>query len=284
MKRHRMRLFCGTAALLLALVGCSAPLPWPESPLYVFPESDPEWPQPETLQEAMEAIAGTYAHFDVVAYEDVTTETPMKTFVISYGITEFRIVDGRLYQIDSFCRAAQKLNQRNVTALFSDEATQAIEPRVQEVELTFENGEWHLFRPASPTLLGITGDPSLPLSTDPEDERFTDPDGDGNPGVTVVLKIASLFRGELYITRREIYRDYLTLNSNGNLYGYVEDESEQFVVGASMKILRQQSNPVQIPDPQMNPIMLLRVSDDLDTCDELMNSADLLFPEEPGFR
>jgi hypothetical protein len=275
-------LFCA-ASITAALAGCSAPLPWPESPLYAFPETEPEWDQPESLDEAMQAIAGHYAHYDVVAYEDVTTRTPMKTFVISYGFTDFRIEDGKLFQIDRFCHAEQKLNQKNVTPVFSDEATQAIEPRVQEVELQFKDGQWHIYRPASPVLLGITGDPSLPLSTDPEDPNLVDPDGDGNPGVTVELKIGNLINGELYITRREIYSDYLTLNSDGNLYGHVEDDSEQFVVGASLRILRQQSNPIQIPDPGMNPVVLVRVSDELDSCEELMQNRDLLFPVEPEF-
>jgi len=34
----------------------------------------------------------------------------------------------------------------------------------------------------------------------------------------------------------------------------------------------------------MNRIILVRVSDDLDTCEELMRNRDLLFPAEPEFR
>ena len=232
----------------------------------------------------MEAIAGHYAHFDVVAYEDVSTKTPMRTFTVSYGFTDFRIENGRLVQIDRFCHAAQKLNQETVEVLFRDEATRAIEPRVQEVDIRFEGGRWLVYRPATPTLLGIAGDPLLPLSTDPNDLNLTDPDGDGNPGVTVELKIGKLLKGELYITRREIYRNYVALNSDGNLYGHVEDDSEQFVIDASLRILRQQSNPVQVPESGMNPIILIRVDEELDTCEELMANRDELFPEEPSFR
>ncbi len=280
--RHVTALISAIAVTVM-LASCSAPLPWPESPLHEFPETDPAWRPPESVQEAMEAIAGHYAHYDVVAYEDVSTRTPMKTMIVSYGFTDFRIENGRLLQIDRFCHAEQKLNQRKVTVTFSDEATQAIEPRVQEVDLRFEGGQWVVVRPESPTLLGITGDPSLPLSTDREDPSIIDADGDGNPGVTVRLKMGNLLDGELYITRREIYSDYLVLNSDGNLYGYVKDNSEQFVIGASHRILAQQSNSVQNPDPRMNPVILIRVSDDLDTCEELMQSRDLLFPEEPEF-
>ena len=232
----------------------------------------------------MRAIEGRYAHFDVVAYEDLSTRTPMRTFIVSYGFTEFRLENGRLFQIDRFCHAAQLINQEAVEIVFSDEATRSIEPRIQEVDLRFEDGRWHLYRPASPTLLGIEGDPSLPLSTDPHDPNLTDPDGDGKPGVTVRLKMGRLLDGELYITRREVYHDYLVLHSNGNLYGHVVDESEQFVIDASHMILRQPSNQVQLPDPGMNPIILVPVDDGVNTCEELMALKDELFPEPPTFR
>lgn len=272
------------AALAVVLGGCAAPLPWPRSPLYEFPESDAGWTGPADVREAMEAIAGLYAHYDVVAYEDTSTRTPMRTFTVSYGFTEFRIEDGRLFQVDRFCHAEQELNQKNVTVRFSDEATRAIAPRVQEVDLRFENGRWVVFRPASPTLLGIAGDPSLPLSRDPRDPALVDADGDGKPGVTVRLRMFNLLDGEIYLIRREIYSDTLTLHSDGNLYGSVKDESEQFVIGASRRILSQQSNPIQHPDPGLNPVVLARVNGELATCEQLMEQRDRLFPPAPSFR
>jgi hypothetical protein len=207
----------------------------------------------------------------------------MLTLVTSYGFTEFRIEDGRLLQIDSFCHAGQILNQAGSEAEFSDAATQAIQPRVQEVELSFQDGRWLVYRPASPTLLGISGDPAMPLSRDPDDPDLQDPDGDGNPGVTVTIRVGNYLEGEIYITRREIFEYYLTLNSDGNLYGHVVDESEQFVVGASRRIFRQESNMEQLADPLMSPIFLVRVDDEVASCAELRAARDRLFPPEPSF-
>ena len=232
----------------------------------------------------MAAIEGSYAHFDVVAYEDSSTRTPMRTLIVSYGFTEFRTEESRLVQIDRFCHADQFINQESVEVVFSDEATRAIEPRVQEVELSFNDGLWHLYRPASPTLLGIAGDPSLPLSMDPGDPNLTDPDGDGRPGVTVNLRIDESIDGEIYITRREIYHDYLVLQPDGALFGHVVDESEQFVIDASHRILRRPSNQVQLADPGMNPILLTPIDESVSSCDELMARAAELFPEPPSFR
>jgi hypothetical protein len=276
--------FPGMLAVLLVLNSCSKPLEWPESPLYAFDHSAGGDVLPADREAAIHDLAGHYAHYDVVAYEDTTTKTTMRTFIISYGFTELYLEDGRLMQSDRFVHAEQKLSRKNAGAVFSNEAVQAIQPRVQEVELSLKDGVWHLHRPATPSLLGIEGDPMKPLSRDPEDPRLTDPDGDGHPGVTVQISVGRFFRGEIYITRREIFSNYLTWNADGTLTGYVVDESEQFVVGASKKILAQESNSVQHPDRGLSPVLLVPVDRGIDTWEELLQIRDEIFPPEPEFR
>jgi hypothetical protein len=269
---------------LLLLASCADPLPWPESPLYDLSISEPDETYPQTREQAIEAIVGRYAHFDVVSYEDNSTNTPMRTFIVSYGFTEFFERDGALYQDNDFLFASYHLNQSGVETYFDPAAVEAIEPRLQEVELTLEDGLWRMYRPESPVLLGITGDPDQPLSTDPDDPAIIDADGDGKPGVTVNIKIAGIINGEIYITRREIYRNHLTLEPDGVISGWVEDLSEQFVIDATMRILRQPSNNVQVADPGLNPIILVPVEADVDSAGELMALRDELFPPEPQFR
>lgn len=283
MRQKSKYLYHGVLASLLILNSCSKPLEWPESPLYNFDEGESNNEQAMDLESAREALVGHYAHYDVVAYEDTTTRTTMRTLIISYGFTDFYLEDGKLMQSDRFVRAEQKLSKKNAKSVFSDEAVQAIKPRVQEVELSLKDGRWHIYRPATPSLLGINGDPSLPLSNDPNDPNLTDPDGDGHPGVTVSISVGKFFKGEIYITRREIFSNYLTLNDNGTLTGYVIDESEQFVVGASKKILTQESNSIQHPDPGLSPMLLVPIDPEIDSPEELMEIRDEIFPEEPEF-
>jgi len=273
----------GILLLLLLFISCSRPLEWPVSPLYHFEQGKPDSDQPEELESAMEALAGHYAHYDVVAYEDTTTRTTMRTFIISYGFTDFYVEKGKLMQSDRFVHAEQKLSRKNARSVFSEKAVRAIKPRVQEVELSSENGTWHIYRPATPTLLGIEGDPMQPLSTDPDDPGLTDPDQDGHPGVTVQISVGRFFKGEIYITRREIFSNYLRLNYNGTLSGYVVDQSEQFVVDASKKILRQESNSIQHPDRGLSPVLLVPVAPEIDTYAELLQIRDEIFPPEPEF-
>jgi len=140
----------------------------------------------------------------------------MFTFIISYGFTDFYMDStGDLIQSDRFLWASHKINQKKVTSEFSDEAVQAIKPRNQKVKVSLKEDRWHIFRPPTPTLLGITGDPLKPLSTNRKDPNLTDPDGDGKPGVTVKINIGKIIKGEIYITRREIFTNYLTLNNDG---------------------------------------------------------------------
>jgi hypothetical protein len=67
------------------------------------------------------------------------------------------------------------------------------------------------------------------------------------------------------------------------LSGYVEDRSEQFVVGASKKILKQDSNSKQHPDMGLSPVLLIPIDPDVDTPEELMQIRDEIFPREPEF-
>lgn len=269
--------------VIFILISCSRPLEWPESPLYIFDKGESQSEYPSDRDSALKAIVGHYAHYDVVAYEDTTTRTTMRTFIISYGFTDFYLENGKLMQSDRFVHAEQKLSRKNAESVFSDKAVQAIKPRVREVELFRKDGIWQIYSPESPSLLGIDGDPMKPLSTDPEDPNLTDPDNDGHPGVTIQISVGKFFKGQIYLIRREIFSNYLTLNNNGTLSGYVVDRSEQFVVGASKRILNQESHNFQHPDKGLNPVLLVKVNPEIDTPDELMRIKGDIFPEEPEF-
>lgn len=270
------------ATSCLLIFGCSSPLPWPESPLYETPTNDPDWVAPANKEAAMAAMAGHYAHYDIVAYEGETANGPLSTFIVSYGYTDLVIEDGELVAYDRFCSAKYIANQPFDT-IFSDAATQAIQPPGAIVDLYEDDGAWEIFRPATPTLNGIDGDPNVPLSTDRNDPLISDDDNDGKPGVTVVVILFGVIRGEIYIARREIFANEMTLYSDGSLRGNVIDDSEQLVIGASLAILDTPNNPPQRRDPGLNPIILIPVSVDVDTCEELMSIRNSLFPAEPEF-
>ncbi|MDX1695907.1 MAG: hypothetical protein R3208_19235 [Ketobacteraceae bacterium] len=270
------------AGACLVLAGCGGSKPWPESPLYE-PETDPASPAEfASAQDAMEAVEGNYAHYDVVAYAGETPNGPLNTFIVSYGFTRFDIEDGELISRDTFCFSEHKSNQ-NFTTRFSDEATQAIIPRSAAVDVWLDAEGVQVYRPRTPTLLGMDGDPDQPLPMDKNSPLIRDDDHDGKPGVTVDMRLFGFINAELYIARREIYETYMTLYQDGSLRGDVIDESEQLVIGASLGFLDQPNNPDQYPDPGMNPIILVPVADDFTRCDELKARRNELFPPSPKF-
>ncbi|MCA9254713.1 MAG: hypothetical protein KDA33_03705 [Phycisphaerales bacterium] len=282
---RRSLLIASYGATLLAIAsicGCSFPAPWPSSPLYEPPADDPDWVAPADRAAAIEAMAGHYAHYDVVAYASDTPAGPLWTFVISYGFTDLVVEDGELVEKDVFCHSEYKANQ-NFETTFPDAATQAITPRSAIVDVYEENGAWKVRRPATPTLIGADGDPDAPLPTDPTEIAVSDDDNDGRPGVSVFVKLYGLIDGEIYIARREIFENDMTLYSDGSLRGVVVDRSEQRVIGASLDILNTPNNPDQWTDLGLSPIILIPIPDDIDTCEELMAMRDSLFPPEPAF-
>jgi hypothetical protein len=223
-------------------------------------------------------LVGRWAHYDVVAYEDDT----LKTLIISYGFNDFTEVDGQIIDQGSFCFSEQRTDQPIETSL-SDAATQAIEPPPTPVAVDTVDGVLRVQRAPTPTPVGIRlDDPANePLPTDPNDPRIVDDDGDGQPGITVTIRVTDDLSGELYIARREIFAYEAFLVEPDLLIGTVTDDSEQLVIGASDPIFASSpANWGQFPDLSKSPIILTRVDDDWD-CDRLAAERDNLFPPTP---
>jgi hypothetical protein len=233
-----------------------------------------------TVEETVlgQELVGRWAHYDVVAYEGAD----MKTLIISYGFNDYSEVDGQIIDSGEFCFSEQRTDQPIETSL-SDAGTQAIKPPDTPVEIDVVDGRLRVQRPATPTPVGIRlDDPAQEsLPTDPADPRIVDDDGDGNPGVTVTIRVSDDLTGELYIARREIFAFEALLVAPDRLEGTVTDDSEQLVIGASDPIFASSDGEwVQNPDLAKSPIILVRVDEEWD-CDRLAAERDALFPPTP---
>ena len=231
-----------------------------------------------SLPPGAEDLAGRWAHFDVVAYDD----PQMKTLIISTGFADLEVRDGELWNTQRFCHADMG-NDLGVEVTMPDAATQAIVPVDTPVEVTEEpDGRLRVVRPPTPTPIGIDleNPASTPLPTDPNDPRIRDDDGDGKPGVSAHIFVADGIEGDLYIARREIFSYDVVQESPDRLTGTITDESEQLILGASDPVFDVQSAWVQVPDPARNPVIWVRVDDTWD-CDRLAAERDALFPPNP---
>lgn len=234
-------------------------------------------PTTTALPAAAADLPGRYAHYDVVAYDG----DDMKVLIISYGFTDYDLIDGELVSQDVFCFSEFRTDQP-IDVAFSDAATQAIQPIPVAVTVTEEDGRVQVSRPITPTGVGVRlEDPANdPLPTDPDDPRIVDDDNDGKPGVTATITVTPDFGGEIYLARREIFAYDAELQPDGSLVGTVDDDSEQLVVGASDPAFDTEAQWVQHPDPAKSPIILIPVERSWD-CERLRAERDDLFPPTP---
>lgn len=229
------------------------------------------------LAPGAEDLEGRWAHYDVVAYEDDL----MNTLIISTGFADLELRDGELWGSQQFCHADMG-NDAGIEVIMPDVATQAIVPVDTPVEVSTVDGRLRVVRPPTPTPIGIAlDDPANEvLPTDPNDPRIFDHDGDGNPGVTTHIKVADGIEGDLYIARREIFSYDVTQESPDRMVGSITDDSEQLLLGASNEIFLADTDWVQHPDPERNPVIWVRVDDTWD-CARLAAERDELFPPNP---
>ena len=228
-----------------------------------------------------EKAVGTYAHYDIVAYEETFLGLGrMKTYIITYGISEIYHDSDVLIQADTFCHA-EHLTNFPIRSYVSDDFTRAIRPPAVALEVLPKDDSYIIYRPPTPTPIGVAMEANDPLPVDPDDPRIVDSDGDGNPGVTVTIEGPfPINKAELYIARLEIFSYYLASDAQGGFAGHVVDKSHQLVVGSTNSLLRGQRNPAQHPDPALSPIYLIPVDEGLG-CDELMQQREALFPPAP---
>ncbi len=234
-------------------------------------------PAQQKADRVKQRLAGRYAHYDVVAYQS----TDMKTLIISYGFTDLAVKAGNLFATESFCHSEHRSDQP-ITTEMSDAATSAIRPPQTQVTVTQKNGKARIRRPASPTGIGIRlSDPANDaLPTDPNDPRIADDDHDGNPGITVHIKVTDDLSGDLFIARREIFAYDVVAQDDASLRGVVSDHSEQLIVGATNDIFKTTAEWTQHPDLSKSPILLKPVAKSWD-CTRLMAERDRLFPPTP---
>lgn len=274
---RRLRAASALAALV-ALAACGGGVAQDEATI-AGPAAVAGGSQEAGEQEVMGAeLEGRWAHYDVVAYE----EPFMRTLIISYGFNDFSVEDGSLVDTGRFCFAEQVTDQPIETFL-SDAATQAIKPVPTPVTVDVDGGVLRVRRPPTPTPVGVRlDDPATEaLPTDPTDPRLVDDDGDGNPGITVLVRFDGGSEAQLFIARREIFEYDVTQRGPDELEGVVTDSSEQLVIGATNEaLLATDAQWTQYPDLSRSPILLRRVTPDWD-CERLRAERDRLFPPNP---
>lgn len=116
------------------------------------------------------------------------------------------------------------------------------------------------------------------LPADADDPRVTDPDGDGNPGVTV--EVSGFVSGQVYVVQRLVRGLRGTAAPDGRATGTVIGAGDQVVIGASNAILKTFTPRFEYnPDAKRNTFVWVPVPDG-STCESVLAGRDRLFGED----
>jgi hypothetical protein len=164
-----------------------------------------------------------------------------------------------------------------VSVIVPDAIPRSVPPTTERLSISSDGTAYRWQRPTLTTVAGARlGNPATDaLPTRANDPRVWDQDGDGHPGVTVV--VSGIAAGEIYAVQRA-HTGYEGVIGDGELSGRTDDRTEQSVVGASNPLLAQTIPLEPHPDQDRNTIVLRRLTGEYD-CDRLAAEVEQLFPQ-----
>lgn len=106
------------------------------------------------------------------------------------------------------------------------------------------------------------------LPIDPDDPRVFDQDGDGYPGMTVLVKILGIIEGRTYVVQRVRYALSGRVVAPDRIEGNIEWSDEQTVLEATNPLLKIDTIGYPVPDPNKNIFVMIRMQESW-TCEWL---------------
>ena len=101
------------------------------------------------------------------------------------------------------------------------------------------------------------------LPSDPEDPRVFDQDGDGNPGMTVSVRILGIIEGQTYIVQRVQYVLSGIVVAPDRIEGTIQWSDEQTVLEATNSLLKADTIGYPDPDPSKHVFIMVRMQEPL---------------------
>lgn len=230
----------------------------------------------DPLEQAREDLVGFYAMRARVARIQelpIFGDTPAVT--VSLGVSEIHWDGDDLMVSETGCHV--EVESDSVDTIIPDAVPQSTPARTALVDVYDNgNGTFGWSREVMSTAVGATlvNPDSDALPTSASDSRVFDQDGDGNPGITVLIN--AIFSGEIYAVQRQRDEYVQGVIEGDDLSALVSDSSEQSVIGASTFAL--DTNVIQSNDPDANRsfVVMKRLDREL-TCDELFPLLGTIF-------
>ena len=178
--------------------------------------------------------------------------------------------ESELLMTDRYCFTVVEDDSPLSNTVIPDAFMAALRPSPRTATLTDEGAEVRFIQERYVEVRGATLEDPLndPLPTDLDDPRIFDQDGDGSPGMTVVIKLLGILSEKIYVVQRVQYALSGIVISPDRIEGSVDWSDEQIVLDATSSMLMAESSSSPDPDPTKHVFIMLRVQEDW-TCEGL---------------
>ena len=273
------------AALWVLLSSCSlTPIeqrfPQTTCPERCFPDEGPLRMSDLTVDESMELpfdLTGVWAHQEIASsLSSVPLIGDVETTTIDTLLVRMVQSGGRVEMVAESCGmdtfGTSDAGQVRIPPSYID----AMEPSQRSAVIEPWDQGYRLRQERYTRVLGaeLTDLENEPLPEEHDDPRVVDIDGDGEPGVTVLMD--GLLEGEIYLLQRSWIELCGAVLSPNRLEGYIRWGTEQSVVDASSLFLESTPDSVPNPDWEMQRFVSCRVEDDM-TCEQLFTDREAIF-------
>lgn len=216
---------------------------------------------------------GTYRlEMRIAAHTDLPVIGAMETATVSLSRVEIRRDGEQVRQTHRVCMTRFEGGLPIVRMLMPARFVAALDAPSYPLDLRYGADGWRYRADLGRVRVGLDESAAqTPLPTDAADPGVIDWDGDGRPGATLLLSVAGIAEGELYV----VQRGHSVLEGRIVGVGLAEGHFatlafEQGLIGADPSFLAR--SPRITLDPQHSSFRLMRVADDT-RCEDIDTAA-----------
>lgn len=238
--------------------------------------SDPDVGQPEAA--VPPDLQGTWAQLWVTSsFDTLPAIGQVVGTTTSLNLVKMQQQGTALSMHVDVCTVKVDSGTQMVTEVLPEAFVKALGPLDRVAELKPGAQGWDFVQPThiEPHSVNLTDPQNEALPTEPTDPRVVDGDGDGKPGLTIL--ITGLIDGQIYVVVRDVHEVAGQVVSDTRIDGLIDWTKDQNVLGSDNAILA--SNPTKsVPntDADKSYVRMLAVAAESD-CPWLISNWQALF-------
>ena len=217
----------------------------------------------------MPDIRGSWAQAQVTTTKaEIPVIGELVTTTTSFLLTKIERQGSDYELVEEVCSITLTGGSDAVTTIISDEFAKGVSGQRRAIKWFRDGDSLRYEQPKSWRSSGAKLDnvSKSKLPTDTKDPRLTDPDSDGQPGLTV--KIRGAIDGELYVVERSWSILKGKMDGRGELHGNIKWHSEQSVIDATSIFLKDPPESTPVKAKRRNYFRMRKLAPDA-TCKDV---------------